>query len=459
MMEAGLPAAAVGLVLFAAIVQQPLFGACLILFAGPLIVGVARGELGSALRPNELLLGFVLAAAVVRTLLLMLGRRWRPAPFDAMDLALLALVATGSVIPVLWRVARGLPLTTDDILYSVVLVKYYAVFRLFRGAVTSEAAVGACLRVALLASSLVALIALLETFGLFGVPALLATYYDQPFSGSESLVEGRATSTIASVFGLADLMNISLVLALSLRRVVVRGRGLLGGYALLFLAGCAVTGTFSAYIGLAVALLAFGVFTRSLHRTVPLGAATGGIVAAAFWPFLENRLAGFSRPDGMPQSWAGRLANLQDHILPRIGTGSNWLLGVQPAPRLPAPERWRDWIYIESGYVWLLWIGGVPFLLAFLGFVALALSRLGAVVRARADSIGAAALTARCAVVLIAVLMLLDPHLTIRGGADIFFPLLALGLVPDTARRPTRTEGIRPDVIPVLAPSGRHACS
>lgn len=459
MIEAGLPAVAVGLVLFAVIVHHPLAGACLLLFASPLIVGIPRGELGGALRPNEWLLGFILAAIAVRALLLMLGRRWRPAPFDAMDVALLALVATGSVLPVLWRIARGLPLTSDDLLYAIVLVKYYAVFRLFRIAATSEAAVAACLRAVLLSSALVAVIALLETFRLFGVATFLAAHYDQPFSGSEGLVEGRAVSTVASVFGLANLMIISMILALALRRVVVRGRGLLLGLALLFLGGCVVTGTFSGYIGLAVALFAFGAFTRSLHRTVPFGAAIAGVAGAAFWPFLEHRLAGFSGPAGMPQSWAGRLANLQDHFLPQIGAGANWLLGVRPAARLPATEQWRDWIYIESGYVWLLWIGGLPFLLAFLAFVALALSRLGAVARSRADAVGAAALTTRCAVVLIAVLMLLDPHLTIRGGADAFFPLLALGLLPETVRREARREPAPARAVFVQALPRRRAWS
>lgn len=459
MIEASLPGVAIGLVLFAAIVLHPLAGACLLLFAGPLIVGIPRHELGGPLRPNEVLLGFVLAAAAVRALLLMLGRRWRPAAFDAMDVALLALVVTGSVLPVLWRVARGLPLTPDDLFYSFVLVKYYAVFRLFRAAATSEAAVAACLRAVLLSSAVVAVVALLETFRLFGVAAFLAAHYDQPFSGSEGLVAGRAVSTVASVFGLANLMIISLVLALALRRVAVRGRGLLLGCALLFLAGCVVTGTFSGYIGLAVALLAFGAFTRSLHRTVPFGAAVAGICVAAFWPLLEHRIASFSGPAGMPQSWAGRLANLQDHFLPQIWTGANWLLGVRPAARLAATERWRDWIYIESGYVWLLWIGGVPFLLAFLGFVALALSRLGAVARARADAVGAAALTARCAVVMIAVLMLFDPHLTIRGGADVFFPLLALGLLPAAARRDARWEPAPARAVLAPAPPWRRACS
>jgi hypothetical protein len=430
MIEAAILPGAVAGVLFGVIIYRPLFGTCLFLFANPLIVGVARGEFGVVLRPNEVLLLFILVAIGVRILLLMLSGRYRPAPFDGMDAALLGLVITGSVLPVLWRDLRSLPLSMDDIFYAIVLVKYYALFRLFRGTVVDEVGVATCLRVSLIAASVVAMIAILEAFRLFGVAEVLTAYYDQPFGGSEGLVSGRATSTIASAFGLADLMIISLVTALALRRVAVRGRWLLSFGIVLFLSGCMVTGTISGYIGLAVGLLAFGALTGSLQRLVPAGMVAGGVAAATFWPVLGSRLAEFSQPSGMPISWTGRWANLEQFFLPDLSTGANWLFGVRPAPRVPAPEAWRDWVYIESGYVWLLWIGGVPFLLAFLFFVVVALRRLGRVARVRCDAVGAAALAGCCSVFVIAVLMLFDPHLTIRGGADIFFPLLALSLAP-----------------------------
>ena len=433
MTESAVLLAALGAAVFAAIVCWPLLGACLFLLANPLIVGIARGQVGVVLRPNEALLLFILAALGVRMLLLMLCGRYRAAPFDNMDVALLGLVATGSALPVLWRDARSLPLSGDDILYAFVLVKYYALFRLFRSTVADEADVAACLRASFVAAALVAVVAILQVSGLFGVSEFLLSYYDQPFEGHQGVMTTRGTSTVASSFGLADLMIVNLIAALALRRVRADGRWLLSAAAILYLSGCVAAGAISGYIGLAVALLTFGVLTGSMHRLVPAGAAAVAVAALAFWPVIENRLAGFDRPSGLPHSWEGRWENLERFFFPELLSDSNWLPGVQPAPRVPAPEAWRSMVYIESGYVWLLWIGGVPFLLAFLWFTAVALRRLGRLARARADAVGSAALTGFCSTVVMAVLMLFDPHLTTRGAADIFFPMLALSLAPGLA--------------------------
>jgi hypothetical protein len=131
----------------------------------------------------------------------------------------------------------------------------------------------------------------------------------------------------------------------------------------------------------------------------------------------------------VPHSWAGRWQNLERFFFPDLFSGFNWILGVRPAPRVPAPETWRSWVYIESGYVWLLWIGGIPLLLAFAWFAAIALQALRTAM-ARQDAAGVAASAAFCFVATLVVLMLVDPHLTVRGSADLFFPLLALAFVP-----------------------------
>jgi hypothetical protein len=54
---------------------------------------------------------------------------------------------------------------------------------------------------------------------------------------------------------------------------------------------------------------------------------------------------------------------------------------------------------------------------------------------------GVAAIAALAATALIFVLMLFDPHLTVRGTADLYFPLLALPLASLSAKRVAHQTG------------------
>src|SRR5208337_2985246 len=162
-----------------AIVVWPAFGAYLILSASPLIVGMARGSI--PLRPNEMLLLLVMTALGIRTVLLMLSGRHHPQCFDRIDRALLLLVLTGSVMPVLWALVRSQPLSTDDLLYSFVLIKYYAVFRVFRTTIVAQPQITVCLWLSMTSAFLASLVAVLQVLNLLGILEFLQTYYEQPF--------------------------------------------------------------------------------------------------------------------------------------------------------------------------------------------------------------------------------------------------------------------------------------
>lgn len=435
----GMPGAALALALplAAAIYAAPQLGAYLWLFLSPLIVGIERGGVLPYIRPNEALLLLVLGAVLLRVVPGMLLGRWRRPELTRIDWALGLLVLAGSLAPLLLRFGRGLPLMAEDVLYSFVLIKYLLIYAVFRCVILTAAQVRACLLAAIASAVPVAVIALLQVNELFGVPELLATHYGGAFSGTTGPITERATSTVASSFGVADIMGMvsAIVLATLIRNDRLDPRLALCG--IICLMSVVAAGQFSGIIGIAVAITAVALLTGQFRRIALYALPVLMLAGLGLWPVVEERLSGFERASGLPQSWDGRIDNLQRFVLPELMADDNWMLGVRPAPQIPAPEAWRDWVFIESGYIWLLWIGGIPYLVAFLAFAWVGLRDLAGIARSRGDPIGIAAIGGAAGLAMITVLMLLDPHLTMRGGADLFFPLLALALVePNRSDRP-----------------------
>jgi hypothetical protein len=102
------------------------------------------------------------------------------------------------------------------------------------------------------------------------------------------------------------------------------------------------------------------------------------------------------------------------------------VLGVRPSSRVPASSQEFGWIWIESGYTWLLWGGGLPLLGSYLLFVVAAGRVALWYARRSFGPTSAAAMGVLAAISAQAVLMLFDPHLTYRGAGDALFALLAL---------------------------------
>jgi hypothetical protein len=263
------------------------------------------------------------------------------------------LVVSGALLPLLVRYGRGLTVTGDDVLYALVFVKYFLLYALFRLSITNAAEVRTCLALILTAGAFVALVALLQVNNAFGVAELLHRYYDAPFEGMTGPSATRATSTIASAFGLADLTAMSLAVALAMLAMTDTRRLVLIALAILLLAGAVSAGSFSGVIGLAVVIGAVAIVSwRRLRAEFALIVPATLVVMAALWPVVATRLAGFDRYQGLPRSWIGRLENLEHFFWPELFSGLNWLLGVRPAARVAAPEAWREWVYIESGHTW-----------------------------------------------------------------------------------------------------------
>ena len=191
--------------------------------------------------------------------------------------------------------------------------------------------------------------------------------------------------------------------------------------------GAVAAGQFSGYIGLLIAVLAISVGLRD-RRAAVFGIGAAFIGGALLWPIVANRLSGFGE-GGLPPSWTGRIDNVRDFVLPELMKGLHWLVGVRPAARIPAPERWRDWVFIESGYLWLLWTGGVIMVVAFFYLVVVGGRAALEAIQRGPRPIAATGLGAFTGLSVVVVLTVLDPHLTMRGTSDLLIPLLAMTLV------------------------------
>lgn len=421
-------------VIVGAVALRPAWAVYIMLAVTPLIAGMDRGAVIPLLRPHEALFAVLGTGLFVHGIGRILTGRPIRVHIITVHVTLLLLAVSASVLPLVWRVARGESVTSDDLLHAVILWKYLALFVLVRAAIRTESQVARCLWLAMAASAVVAVVAILQSLQLLGVPKLLATYY-APFGNEDALTINRGTSTLASSLAVGALMTYTLGIALAWLLCGGRHRRLLVAAAVLFVLGALASGQFSAVIALMVGVAAVGWISGQLRRAMVAAAPPAVLGILLLRPVIERRLGGFDSPAGMPHSWVGRLENLRTYFWPELFSDYNWVLGVRPSARIPATETWRDWIWMESGHTWLLWSGGVPMLLAFVAFVWSALCAVARVARERADAIGVAAVASFSSLWAMTVLMALDVHLILRGSADLLFPLLALAL---TARRPAR---------------------
>jgi hypothetical protein len=405
-----------------AVALRPATAAYVLIGVTPLVAGIDRGLLIPVLRPNEALLALVAAGLLVRGVVRAASGSLPRLEVDATDVSILLLAFVSSLLPVAWMLARGRRIEQDDLLYALMIWKYYGVYLVARVSVRTERQVRTCLWIAMVSAAVVAVLAVLQSLQLFGVTALLARYY-KPYGSAQALLNNRGGSTLALPIVVADLLTFNLAIAVGL---LVRRQGrrwLLVLLGMLFVVGTVAAGEFSGATGLLLGVVVAALVARQVRWL--FGFVPAFLLAAyALRPVIERRLSGFGSASGLPVSWAGRLHNLQSYFWPSLFSHGNYLLGVRPAARVATSTMATGYIWIESGYTWLLWSGGIPLLVAFLFFLRANLRRHLAVARAREDAIGAAAHAVVVALGVVGILMVIDPHLTYRGSADLLFALM-----------------------------------
>ncbi len=417
----------------------------------PLLAGLPRGAWVPALRPSEVV-QVTVTLAVAALMVPAIGRgqrwRWRPGPSEWW---LVAVAATSSIGPLLLWLARGRDLTPNEIIAAVPLVKYAGLYLLFRVVVRSGDDVRLVVRAALGAAVVVAGIAVAQVLGVGPVVDLLGRFYVSSDTDLAAIAAGgRGTATLGSSIATGAFLTLAAGVALAWAHLdpgPADGTRLPGaaGHRWLALAGVLTIGAVaSGQVGTLIALAVTGVVVAAeagrLARFVRWGAAVGVVAAVGLWPVISARLATIDPSSGVPSSWLIRWTNVAELFWPSLANGG-WALGVGPDATVVPPDVWRDVVYLESGYLWLLWVGGLPLLVSTIGLWWSAYRRAGRPGPTAAER--AVATATRAAVATFAVISLFDPHLTLRGGADLFFILLALSataspFVVDTAEGPTR---------------------
>ncbi len=405
------------------IMARPAAAAYLLIFLTPLIVGIDAGAVIPLLRPNEALM--VLSGAVI-------GLRWlagvrtgdRGWPrIDRVDASIVALGITSSALPLMMMAVRQRAITSSDLLYCIVIWKLLAEYVIVRSAISTREQAMRCLVLSMVSAAIVCVVAILQSLSLLGVPGLLARYY-APLGVTSALSIGRGSSLLSLPAAVADLAILNLAIAIGM---IARGyprRAWLGGLAVLYALGVGAAAEFSTVIGLFVALAAIVALTR-WARIVGYAIPVALIGGAVLWPVIRIRLGGFQSAAGLPVSWLTRLRNLQSYFWPALSCDHNWILGVRPAARVAAPDQEYGYVWIESGYTWLLWGGGIPLLASYLAFC-VATIRKGWAYARRLDAAGIAGIAVAAVMCSQMFLMVLDPHLTYRGAGDMLFLILAL---------------------------------
>lgn len=403
---------------------RPILAAYLLIGLTPLVAGIDRGHIIPVLRPNEALALFLGGTLALRAIVRYRSGQQSRLRLDSIEVAMLLMALSASVVPIMWMAVRERPLTHDDFLYALVLWKYLGVYVIIRASVTTATHVRRCLWILLASAAVVAVIAILQSLGLFGVPRMLATYY-APFGSSGALDNGRGSSTLALPAATADLMICSVAIAAGFLSRYRRPKSALIILAGLYVLAALSAGEFSSALGLLIGILCIAVVTgrtRLLPGLVPLGLMASIVLR----PVIERRLQGFDSATGLPVSWTTRFSNLSDFFWPKLFSDWNFLFGVQPAARVPVASQATGYVWIESGYTWLLWGGGIPLLASFFFFIQAALRRAWRAAHGNSDATAVAGIALFVMIVVLSVLMVFDPHLTYRGTADALFALLAL---------------------------------
>jgi hypothetical protein len=360
-------ASALVLFLLVLVVSRPImivYGLALIL---PLTDGIARGAVVPVLRLGQALLalGFIL-------FLLARPSRLGKSRLTAIDLAFVLFFLSEAVFPVLALYSRGEHLdlnspgpfgTAAPLQTMLGPLQFYLVYRIAVATVTSERQIAIALKLSFVASIVVSIIGIAEKF-IAPVHTFIQTYYPPVAWKNTGLPsELRITSTMEGYTGLASYLTATLIVALACSTVQKRLKIsplLLVTTLLLDSMALLLTGTFAAYVGLAIGAAVVFILFRRLPKWIIIALVGIALSALVFQSFISVRLADWlgGSGQGLFPTFNARIILWEDVFLPAVS--QHLLFGAGPAP-----AALNAWPTEETQYLGLLLRGGLPYFFSY----------------------------------------------------------------------------------------------
>ena len=450
-LKMGVAAIALLVIIVMTWLHPPLAGYAMV-SAAPAIVGLERYQVIPVLRPNEALLFVLIAVLTIRW---MVYSRKVEIRLHRMDFAMIALVLAGFALPLLTQFARLRPVSPDDILYALVFVRLGLLYGLVRYTIRTRGQVRAAIGFSLAVASILGIVGLADSLNILNTAERLNPYF--PNAGPIA-DDGRGAASIGNPIGFGVYVGINACLALAMLLGGERPRPVLAIAAICCTIGVFGSGQIGPSISFAVGLVALAVMTRSVTQLLRWSVPMVLVASIVITPLAIERVNGFggfevtsanrqaiADTGGQEESralfaanpgssWDVRLYNLETFFIPRFSEPANVYFGVTPQARVPSPNEGEDFIWIESGHLWLIWSGGLPLFFAFFAFIGVGMYVGFRATRRTPGPVGIAGAALFAALTMLFVAQTFDPHLTLRGTSDILYPLAALAVCGEGVR-------------------------
>jgi hypothetical protein len=355
-------AAALGLLVIGVSAARPSVGCAAMAVAVPLTAGIGRATLIPLLRPSEAIVLAVLAGVVI-------NRTWRPRPmhFTGLDLAVLGFALGSVLIPVVVLLMTRLSADLDTWRSVISPIQYLAVYFVVSRSDPSPRATRAILNLMMLASVVVAAVAVAELLAP-NVRTAVAAYYETPVLPSWDPVY-RPTSLLGhfSAVGAFALMSCILALALAATRAPGFNGLWLSLVMLVNLVSLLVSETWAPLVCLPAVIALVLIYCRRVPPQAWL--VLGVLVAAAIllWPFLSGRVDQqqlvSSNGLALPETMQWRIRYWQEFFIPAAAENVWW----GSATTIPSMVPERISTFVDNEYLYAVFRAGLPGVALLLG--------------------------------------------------------------------------------------------